>query len=528
MIPFILLCFVATCAHAQLLINEIHPTPSGGEPEWIECINIGTRSINLNTWMICDSRSCVTLDDVMIPARGFVVLTRDAVALHESRWIPHNVVVFEAKLPSLNNTTDRVEIRNADSVLIDSMSYDARRHVRGRSIERVGESWASCVARDSATCGAMNSVVTLERDVRCAQISALDDQIVIDVVNHGRTVLEATQIFIEVGGEKIRFTTSTLDPGMAWSLRLPIHTLRLYRQLRYERVLAYAEIDDDRAENDSVEADLMFPPLYGTLMINEVLADPLQGSCEYVEVWNGTTDTIDLDGWIIEDASHVRSVGIGKTVVAPNGYGVIAGDTSIRNRIGQDRWTLARPALQINSTTDLIVLRTPSGFLVDSMTYDEKLHHPIIPTTKGVALEKRNAIVVSSDRSAWTSSGDVSGGTPGRSNSVSIEASRSGKMQAVPSPFSSDPGRRISSCVITWQQPFEQAIARVCVYRPDGSFVADLLNTVFIAREGGVAWSGVDWLGQRVAVGPYVVALECVDASSAAVYRDRCLVVVGE
>lgn len=224
----------------------------------------------------------------------------------------------------------------------------------------------------------------------------------------------------------------------------------------------------------------------------------------------------------------MRSIGVGKTVVAPLAYGVFAGDTTIRNRVGQNHWTLARPSLQINSTTDLIVLRTPSGFLVDSMTYDEKLHHPLLPTSKGVALEKRHTNVVSSDRSAWTSSGDITGGTPGRANSVSVSASTNATMQAMPSPFSSDPGRRLSSCVITWQQPFEQAVARVCVYRLDGSFVADLLNTVFIAREGGVAWNGVDWLGQRVAVGPYVVAIECVDASSAAVYRDRCLVVVGE
>ncbi len=539
MILFILLLVLAfSTSKAQLLITEVHPTPAGGEPEWIEMVNISTRTVSLDDHLICDSRSCSRINTVKIPIGGYVVLTRDAEALRESRWLPREAVVVEVALPSLNNTTDVVALRTSDSVLIDSMSYDVRRNVRGRSIERGGDdrdgvvaydgTWAASLARDSATCGQQNSRVTRERDLFCSQAIALDDGVLVDVRNMGRSPMPAVSIELATDRSTVSATTGDLDAEMTWTWKVPLSDIELGRYPEERNIRVVLSVDDDRPENDTSNVMLTFPPRRGTMLINEVLADPLPGSCEYVEVWNGTPDSVDLDGWIVEDESGLRSVAQGACLVAPGEFGVVAADTSIQRRVAAGSWTMLRPALQINSTTDILVLRTPSGFVVDSMYYDGERHHVLLPVSKGVSLEKLSPRLASKDLLSWTSSGDLSGGTPGRSNSVAIENSNTEEMSAVPSPFSSDPGRRNAFTVITWTQPFLQAIARVGVRRPDGMFVTDLLNAEFIAREGGVVWNGTDAMGQRLSPGPYVVFLECVDAASSAVYRNRCLVIIGE
>ncbi|MBK6760065.1 MAG: lamin tail domain-containing protein [Ignavibacteria bacterium] len=532
-----LIISVATSS-AQLIISEVHPTPSAGEPEWVECVNTTSRSLVLRDYLICDTRTCVRVDLLEIPARGLVVLTRDASALRESRWLPRDAVMIEVALPSLNNTTDRVEVRDDDSVLIDSMSYDVRRHVRGRSIERAGDdrngtvtyadAWSASLARDSATCGQQNSRVTREHDLYCSQATALDDAILVDVRNVGRSAMPSVSIEIQTGGEVIRAMTGELDSEMTWTWKVPLTDLAMKGGPEERLVRVVTSAEDDRSVNDTSDVMLTFPPSKGTVLINEVLADPLSGSCEYVEVWNGTTDTIDLLGWIIEDASGLRSIATGSCFVLPQEFGVLASDTSIQRRVEAGVWSIVRPATQINSTTDMLVLRTPSGFVVDSMSYTGDRHHALLPSSKGVSLEKLAPPLLSNELLSWTSSGDLSGGTPGRPNSMSQAPGLDGRMSAVPSPFSSDPGRRNSTTVISWTQPFLQAIARVGIRRPDGMFVTDLLNAEFISREGGVVWNGTDAMGQRLSPGPYVVVLECVDAASSAVYRDRCLVIIGE
>lgn len=539
MTQIIFFLFISTAASsAQLSLTEVHPTPSAGEPEWVECVNVSSRSIVLRDHLICDSRSCTRIDAMDVPAGGYVVFTRDASALRESRWLPRSALVVEVALPSLNNTTDRIEVRTDDSVLIDSMSYDVRRHIRGRSIERVGDdrsgtvtyadAWLASLARDSATCGQQNSRVTRERDLYCSQASAMDDAVLIDVRNVGRSAMPSVLIEMQTDGSTISAMTGELDREMTWTWRVPLADLRLGSGPDERGVRVALSANDDRSENDTSDMVLTFPPRKGTMLINEVLADPSPGSCEYIEVWNGTSDTIDLDGWIIEDASGLRSVASGSCAILPGEFGVLASDTSIQRRVAMGQWSVLRPASQINSTTDILVLRTRSGFVVDTMDYDGDRHHDLLPMSKGVSLEKFAPPLLSNDPMSWTSSGDLSGGTPGRPNSVARAPASDGRMSAVPSPFSSDPGRRNSTTVISWTQPFLQAIARVGVRRPDGLFVADLLNAEFISREGGVVWNGTDAMGRRVSPGPYIVVLECVDAASNAVHRNRCLVIIGE
>lgn len=510
---------LSVCTHAQVLINEIHPTPPGGEPEWVECIAPWANA-DLSTWYVCDARTCVRLPPSLKVAKGgVVVLTRDAEALREARTVPRDAVVVECVLPSLNNTTDVVMLRDADSVLIDSVSY--RVTVKGRSIERDADGmWAASLARDSATCGYLNSRVVLSVDVRMAELRAGGPVPTIDVIveNRGRRTVEAVPIAIAIGERTERTQTPALAPMTSWTWKVPIADVDPHAM----HCVAWTELMDDRSQNDTIDAMLLRPPVGGTVVITEVMFDPANGQCDYVEVYNGSDSAVDLEGWaLVDESADTVRAGPG-AVVHPGSYGVLATDTIVRSMMEADdrsRLGLVRRTFNINSDGEMISLCNPSGFVVDVVHVLATSHVPDLAEHKGVSLEKWSPTLLGTALASWTSSGDLRGGTPGRSNSVERELPPHG----VGAVHASDQRPH----VVRFRQPFRHASVYLRILTRDGLHVRSLLDNVVAGTEGAVVWDAFDDAGRRVAAGPYVVVLDAYDIASDRVIHAVGLVVTG-
>lgn len=513
------------CLLAQI-ITEIHPVPAAGEPEWVEIYNPTGRTKVLKEHKICDSRSCVTLPDVSIPSRSYVVITTSRDALLESRSVND---VVQSALPSLNNTTDVVELRDADSSLIDRCSYNMKDHVKGRTIERRGRwvdddvvhdtTWATCVANDSATCGTLNSVVTLKHDLAITPITVDDRSIIVGVRNVGQNVTDRATLFIRLASSKMSFTVDRLPPASTSSTQIftvGISDLGWPQVTGRHACTMWVNIRDDRSANDSMIVMLDLPPPAGSIVLNEIMFDPWPGEEDYVELINIGSDTVDLSNWIIEDGSGDRSNVNAVIRLPPDSMIAMMGGVNLK------------PDLSLNAGGDRVVIRTPSGFLVDDVQYDPSWHSPMLPNGKGVSLEKRSPQMVSASAASWTSSGALSGGTPGAANTMRTPLDLHTQLTASPSPFSADPADARHPCIIAYQLPFQQAIITLHVRRWDGTYIATLLNSVFTGSEAAVAWDGTTATGLRIPPGAYVAVLEAVDAASRATYRSTCSVIVGE
>ncbi len=537
-------------APSQILLTELQPVPAAGEPEWIEVENLGGQNVRLSEWMLCDARSCVRIpasamargmkQESTVPARGRLVLTRDAEALLETRTIPDHVPVIEFALPSLNNSTESVFLRDEDSSLVDSMSYNMKKHVKGRSVERTGsevsnkvvydELWASNLSVDSASCGLLNSQVRLPRDRRIAGIYVYDADIGIGVVNHGLEALPGTTLFCRGsgGGPDLDTTTSGLRPGEHFEWRIPLASLGWPARQGALDLHFYVREHDDRATNDTLHVTLNLPPPAGMVTLTEIMYDPWPDMRDYVEIANRTSDTIQLTGWMVEDAAGLRCTVSTLSTLAPQGYGVVSSADDVRGMMPTGLPAICNPILDLNASGDRVALRSPAGFLVDEVWYKPEWHQPELPSSKGVSLEKLDVMLSSNASTSWTSSGALQGGTPGAPNSVRATVVATFDLHAVPSPFSSDRTSPIHPTVIGYSQPFRHAIASLSIREPDGTLVRALLNGSFTGASGAVAWDGCDHEGRRVRPGPYVAVLECVDAASANTHRAVCMIVVGE
>ena len=501
---------------SQVLITEVHATPLDGQSEWVEIENLGGRSIRLDGWMICDEKTCEEIEGVSIPAGGRLVLD---------------------DVPSLNNTTDEVWLRKADSTVVDFMRYDMSDHIAGRSIERLGrvvgdsiiyeDRWESCRDLQGATPGLVNEAVQLHRDMRLEPLTTLDAAVRITLRNVGQSSMDGASIRLEIEKGVKTITTPFMLSGDVWTYDLGLQDLGWPDRTQDVDLRVVVEVNDERERNNVVEMSFVLPPEVGVIVINEILFDPWPDADDYVELACVRKGLRDITGWKLEDGRGEVAV-IKDATVLDSGSIVVLAHGSILPAMDSGRPHHFAPSVNFNADGDVVALRTPSGFLVDRVEYRADWHVEEVVSKKGISLERLHPALTSNSPSSWASCSHASGGTPGRTNSVGLDVPDVGDLRAYPSPFSSDRRHSLHPTVLSFRQPFRHAIASIVVHRTDGTIVRRLLDAELIGSEGAVAWSGEDDSERRVAPGQYVVVLDCVDAASSAVHRERCVVVVGE
>jgi len=138
----------------------------------------------------------------------------------------------------------------------------------------------------------------------------------------------------------------------------------------------------------------------GSVVINEVFYDPPIGwsepEDEWFELYNNTDQDLDLGHWSVEDNSgqFVFAEGI---VIPAHGYLVLAYDGASF----QAHWDfaplpygLAAGNLKLSNSGDRLVLRAPSGSIVDQMSYGDDhsaLDPPCVGVPAGHSLEREPA-----------------------------------------------------------------------------------------------------------------------------------------
>lgn len=542
-----LLCSTG-CGYAQFVVNEIHAAPAAGEPEWVELYNTFNQTRILRAGFINDRTSSCSLPDIRFPARGYVLLTRDTLALLESRPVPAGTVLIELKLPSLNNTTDIVVLRDADSVVIDSVYYNLKWGTRGISLERIDpllpavsqDNLATCEAPDSASAGAINSIVRLDKDVRVftTKGSADGSGIQVHLGNNGRLPAQpgVVRLYLDDNGDGQPSDGELLAEKYLETLDTnERHTWTVFTDglpPGYEKTITIADFpSDERRYNDTLRTTVYISPRPGAVQINEVMFSPLPGRAEYVELWNAGGDTVQLYGWVLHDrptsdgADTLRITG--DLFLPPGGYVVLTWDSTFFEQFPElhtsGRVYFRKFSLNLNADGDDVVLRDPNNVLIDSISYLPSWHGLPPSSAGGHSLEKLNPRLPSARGDSWSTCGDATGGTPARENSIAVPLPNDGTFAGTPNPFSRS---RNEVCLLSYHLPYRLARLSITVFDASGVPVRTMLSASFTSGEGFASWNGNNDDGFPMPPGPYVVLLEAVDLATAAVFTDKLLVVI--
>ncbi len=550
----------------SLVINEIMYAPGSGEPEWVELYNTMGNSINLKNWKLSDNNTAakvtIIVADFSFSPQSYVVLSKDSSILSFHNTIPSPVV--KMSLPTLNNDVDAVVLYDQRGAVIDSLTYFSMWGGNsGHSLERIDAlaastdsvNWGSSTDAEKSTPGKKNSIARADLDVALRRIFFVPEtpqqgqpvSINAVVQNVGRKSATGftVQAYFDANRDSIREASeligsssfsNVLNANDSTTVLIPWSSPPSGIN-RVIVVINYAQ--DERVANNSAVAEVKVGCFPNSVVINEIMYAPLANQSEYVELYNRSTNTVNLLNWKLSDMPTASGANIftilSSVVLQRNEYVVIAADSSILNAFSYLKnpslethvIILNKSSLGLNNDEDDVTLRDVIGATIDSVHYSDKWQNSELVSTTGIALERINPNSASNDRRNWNSSANSLGGTPGKQNSIFTETLPSqSKITISPNPFSPDGDGFEDFTIISYQLPMQISQVRMKIFDVKGRLVRTLMNNELSGSTGQVVWDGLDDNKQKLRMGIYIIFIEALDAGGGVVETAKAAVVV--
>jgi len=559
-------------APRSVVINEVMYGPTGGEPEWVELYNGTSADVNLRNWRLSNrttsTKHLLSSTDVLLRAFGYAVITKDPSILNFHASVPSTLVVVPA-LPAatFSNSGDAVVLYDSRTATMDSLTYTPGwGGTNGRSLERIdfegastdSTNWGTSTDLEGSTPGRQNSNARLDNDLKAARVFLTQGEtpqpgtplpISATIQNVGRQSASgfSVKFYSDANRDSVLTPTEllgTVTPSTVLSGRDSTHVQFTWQSPAsgLNRIAAAVEYgSDQRARNNVAFTDISIGSRPGTLIINEIMYEPLSGQAEWVELYNPGNVAVDLTSWALSDMkdaqgkSNVFSITKASAQVGPKGFAVISSDSTIFSSYPYLRTPSAnvslvilnRSSLSLNNEGDDVVITDLVGTVIDSVRYSPSWHNPDISSVSGISLERINPSLSSNDRRNWSSSVDKAGGTPGRQNSIYTTAIPSQTTLSIsPNPFSPDGDGFEDFAVISYELPAHVAQIRLKIFDSVGRLVRTLANNEPSSSRGQVIWDGLDDEKRRLRMGIYVIFLEAIDSTGGVVESAKAAAVV--
>jgi hypothetical protein len=519
------LFFAALPAHAQsVVINEIMYAPSSPEPEWIELFNAdSTNSVDLTKWSV-ESGTSARLPAVAIQPLGYLVLTKDSLALRSKRAGSYPLV--QLALPNLRNSGDTIYLRDSIGRTIDSVPYLSNwGGSGGKSLERIDpqgasndrSNWVTSKDSSGATIGRANSVRLLDYDLELTGVRPSDSTITIALRNDGKEAASA-EITILIGTSD----TLVLHSGDIRSQDSVIVEIGVAPQFYgRERAKAFCSnpLDEIRS-NDTLGFIFSRPIPRDSLVINEIMYEPSVNSCEWIELYNACALPISLlNTHIYVGERQPRDLPIDtEVIVAPHSFALIAADSLIFNPYpslpGQHGViVLNKSTLNLANDSATIVFASYDSTIVDSLHYLSSWHTTQNPIHTGLSLERIDPAHSATDPKNWQTSTDPLGATPLAKNSgKGIRDSATNvntSMEFSPNPFSPDNDGFEDESTLTVTSGDElDYLMRVRLFDSRGAQIRTLADGASFKIKSEIPFDGKNDRGQTLSPGLYAALIE--------------------
>ncbi len=520
-----------------LVITEImaDPTPSYGLPEaeYLEVFNGSPSSMNLSDYTVNDG-SVRTISDLVIAPGEYAIICDDD---DTSEFTTYGNVAWVSSL-SLTNSGEAITLCDLAGTVMDSIYYSVNwfgssfKEDGGWSLERVDTdfhctdpaNWAPSEALDGGTPGKLNSKAGI----------FIDDAP--PVILHAYP-LNATEVVVCFSEEIERIYPHQID----CSLPGPVINSDYYNGSRnkilvtfvgpmmpsFEYEMTFYDVQDcpgNTNQSDTIRFGLPSHNSGNRLRINEVLYDPEAGCPEYIEVINVSDSIIDLSDYEICRLAIPDGTIESVYKITDTPYLLFSEDPIY---LSEDVRAVASCHVARFPESALLVGDLPSlvnsggrigvmylGELIDDIEYNDQMHHPLLFTSRGVALELMDAHKNEFLHENWMSASSVSGyGTPGYANSQATGVSETTDwFEVVPESFSPDNNGQNDFTTLILNHDGPGHIAAFRIYDINGQLVRSFQTVSIKTGTNRFTWQGDNDEGKVLAPGPYIIHVAMIGA----------------
>ena len=172
---------------------------------------------------------------------------------------------------------------------------------------------------------------------------------------------------------------------------------------------------------------------FNDIVINEIFADPSPQidlpNVEFVEIWNKSNEDISLAGFKFSDPTATYT--FGNDSIKANQYLILCAraDTAEYKRFGKVIGLSPWPSL--NNSSDQLSLVNQNGTLIYSINYSDTFYKDATKKAGGYTLELIDPFSGCKPSQNYAASNDISGGTPGRQNSIYLSNKTTVSLQLI-------------------------------------------------------------------------------------------------
>lgn len=166
------------------------------------------------------------------------------------------------------------------------------------------------------------------------------------------------------------------------------------------------------------------PASFRDVVINEFMCDPSPfvglAEAEFVELYNTSSNFIDLTDWKLGDASSFGT--LDAHIIGPGEYALLVSTSDAGLFAFYPNVVEVSSFPSLNNSGDEIILQDENEVVIDELSYDLSWYQDENKEDGGYTLEQINPFASCVNPANWKGSEDVLGGTPSGQNSVFDDA----------------------------------------------------------------------------------------------------------
>ncbi len=255
-------------------------------------------------------------------------------------------------------------------------------------------------------------------------------------------------------------------------------------------------------------------PANGEIVINEILSDPFEEKCDFIELYNTTENYLNLSSLYIYNITSENFTIIPKeTFLPPKQFLAICKDTFMLKETypipeAARFCQLALPSFNISDAFVGISNSKEKIVCIDSVYYKKSWHHSLLLNTRGISIERINPLGPSNNSTNWHSASKSAGfATPGYANSVfqapNQQYNKSFWLSS--NNFTPVSDENLEMLKINYSMEKSGYLATVFVFDSDGGPVCTPVRNEILGMEGFLRWDGLNEQIQPVQTGIYVL-----------------------
>ena len=522
-----------TAIKGDVIISEFFPDPSPviglPEVEYVEIFNHSSKVFHLLDWTISDGSSNGTIGDYWLLPGSYLVLTANA-----------NIGMFTnvagvISFPSLNNAGDQLILSNQLGTQLDQFNYtddwyqDNSKKDGGYSLERIllddpcsnYDNWKASNNLSGGTPGTINSVFSAAPDQSKPSFSsliALNPNFLEVTFTEGMDSSSLSNAFI--------LTTPNLSIQQTYVQGVndnPNGPPQLIIQFNenftastpYE--IQIGPVSDCWQNDTTLHGQFILPEqaVAGDIVVNEILANPINGGQDFIELYNRSSKVIDLKDWqfanfYIDTIANLKTIP-SHFILEPMSYVAISEDTNFLllnypSTIPGRLIEMDMPSYNIDSGT---VYLLKDGEQIDRVSYNSDWHFSLLDNTDGVSLERLLPDALSNQATNWHSAAESIGfATPGRINSQFQFGETTVSISLQNDVFSPDLDGFEDVLMVNYSFSTPGLLGKARVFDDIGREVKTIFSNELLATSGFFSWDGIMNEQMKAPIGVYILLVE--------------------